>query len=380
MTTTSTESTEGLQTATILNPFDGHVHWRQLWNSDGAHGLLPRVIRATERLFAGALPMPNLRYRPGVTVNDKPEGIVDGVELAAYQGDIEQHLFRPDTFCHWVLKLVSGYTTPAIVRDAMKVGARGFKLYPFSEKHGGTTNIASGVNLAKLKELYPVFAEMQKLELTLHIHGMDPDAEPLYGEEAFLPLYKQLCRDFPKLVIVFEHVTTEQGVKAVLEMHGRGYPTYATVTVHHLYQTHADYMGAKFRPWEYSLPPARFVADRAALRGAVVNHPHIFYFGSDSAPHEEGNKHCCSGAPGVYSAPHALEHIVQFFDEAGALEWLQVFVSDTAFRVLRLNEIAQRDRLVTLVKRPHVIPETDPQAPGIRLFRRGETCAWQIQE
>ncbi len=261
-------STPSSRKVTLVNPFDGHVHWRQTHNPDGSRGLLPRVIGATERAFVGALPMPNLRLRPGIT--NKPEGIVDAVELREYRVQVETYLDRPDTFAYWVLKLVTGWTTPEIVREAAQQGARGFKLYPFSGKGGGTTNIASGVNLAKIEELYPVFREMERLGLTLHIHAMDPDAEPFYGEEAFIGLYTKLCTDFPGLVIIFEHVTTKEGVNAVRSMHRQGHPTYATVTAHHLYQTHADYMGSKFRPWEYSLPPALNHPAEPALLRAVL--------------------------------------------------------------------------------------------------------------
>jgi len=53
-------------------------------------------------------------------------------------------------------------------------------------------------------------------------------------------------------------------------------------------------------------------------------------FGSDSAPHPIHKKECCGCAAGVFTAPIALQALVELFEKHNALASLQAFVSNNA--------------------------------------------------
>jgi dihydroorotase len=100
-----------------------------------------------------------------------------------------------------------------------------------------TTNSASGV--VDYESFYPVFAEMEKQDMILNIHGEKPstgdsDVTVLNAEERFLPTLKSLHAMFPKLRIILEHCTSAAAVQAVKEC---GDTVAATITAHHLFLT-----------------------------------------------------------------------------------------------------------------------------------------------
>ena len=52
-----------------------------------------------------------------------------------------------------------------------------------------------------------------------------------------------------------------------------------------------------------------------------------FFLGTDSAPHLDGAKIDVCGCAGVFNAPFAIEVLAQLFDNLGALDNLEGFVS-----------------------------------------------------
>lgn len=85
---------------------------------------------------------------------------------------------------------------------------------------GVTTNSAAGVST--YEDFFPVFAEMEKQDMVLNLHGEVPGTSrpgitDLNAEEEFLPTLKMLNQRFPKLRIVLEHCTTEAALNAVRE-------------------------------------------------------------------------------------------------------------------------------------------------------------------
>jgi len=60
-------------------------------------------------------------------------------------------------------------------------------------------------------------------------------------------------------------------------------------------------------------------------------------FGSDSAPHPRDKKECCGCAAGVFTAPVALQILVELFAKHNALDALQAFTSDNARRIYGVN-------------------------------------------
>ncbi|HAJ42663.1 MAG TPA: dihydroorotase, partial [Alcanivorax sp.] len=102
-----------------------------------------------------------------------------------------------------------------------------FKLYPA----GATTNSDSGVtNPARIHHLYEA---LEKHDLPFLVHGevTEPEIDIFDRERVFIDRYLNDIRErFPALRIVFEHVTTSEGVDFVRE---GGDLTAATVTPQH---------------------------------------------------------------------------------------------------------------------------------------------------
>lgn len=102
--------------------------------------------------------------------------------------------------------------TPETIIEAKRAGISGVKSYPA----GVTTNSAAGV--VDYAQFYPVFAEMERQDLVLNIHGECPSQRGitvLNAEEKFLPTLQSIHQKFPKLRIVLEHCTTKAAVEAV---------------------------------------------------------------------------------------------------------------------------------------------------------------------
>ncbi len=81
---------------------------------------------------------------------------------------------------------------------------------------GGTTNSDSGVTA--FENFLPTFAEMEKHDLVLNLHGevvSSLSKDGLSLEEAFLPTLKSIYELFPRLRIVLEHCSTAAAIDAV---------------------------------------------------------------------------------------------------------------------------------------------------------------------
>ena len=156
--------------------------------------------------------------------------------------------------------------TPAAETERAK--ASGFvhavKYYPA----GATTNSEDGVT--DLKRVYSVFAAMEKHDLPLLLHGeVTDDAIDVFDREAvFIERHlAAIVRDFPKLRIVLEHVTTKQAVEFVLAAPAN---VAATVTAHHLLFNRSAMFAGGIRPHLYCLPVLKRELHRQALLKAAT--------------------------------------------------------------------------------------------------------------
>jgi dihydroorotase len=89
--------------------------------------------------------------------------------------------------------------TPEDIIQAKEAGIAGVKSYPA----GVTTNSDSGV--VDYKDYYPLFAEMERQDIVLNLHGECPSGrgiDVLNAEEKFLPTLKEIHNQFPKLRVV----------------------------------------------------------------------------------------------------------------------------------------------------------------------------------
>ena len=274
-----------------------HVHLRQ---GPALAGYTRRIASS----FSRALVMPNLL---------PPISSVEG--LLSYQKEIRA--FAPGFQPLMTFKLLPGMTAKEI--GALKrAGAVAGKYYP----EGVTTNSEDGIR--NTDELYPILETMEGEDLVLCMHGEEPGAPVLERERLFLPRLEEMAARFPRLRMVFEHVSTADGVALVKSLPGT---IAATVTVHHLLFTLEDMMAAGLDPHLYCKPVVKTEADRSAIEGAVLEKNHKFFFGSDSAPHPAAAKTSSPAAAGVYSAPVAMPLLIDFFDSLGALDRLEDFTS-----------------------------------------------------
>ncbi|MGL1901472.1 MAG: dihydroorotase [Fibrobacterales bacterium] len=326
---------------TLIKPDDLHLHIRQ-------GEPLINYVNETARQFKRAVIMPNT-LPPIIT----PEG------LEEYRSFILEHTdgFEP----LMTFKLIPGMEISAIA-DFKECNVIAGKYYPA----GATTNAEDGAT--NIKQLYPLFEEMERLDMVLSIHGEDPNVLCIDREEAFLPSLQDLVDTFPKLRIVLEHVSSAAAIKKVQELPDT---VVATITVHHLFITLDDVIK---NPHNLCMPIAKRASDRDAIASAALSGNNKFFFGSDSAPHPKTSKECSSISAGVYTAPAALPLLVEFFDQNDALDLLENFCSVFG---AQYYGIPQNSETITLKKTLHKIPEI---CYGVVPFMAGETVRWKIDD
>ena len=336
-------------TITIRRPDDWHVHLR-----DGA--MLEAVAGYTARQFARAIVMPNLV--PPVTSVAAAE---------AYRGRIMAALpegadFTPLMTCY----LTDDADADEIARGHAAGVFTACKLYPAN----ATTNSAHGVT--DIRNIYPVLERMQAIGMPLLVHGevTDPDVDVFDREAVFIErVLSRVVRDLPELKIVFEHITTSEGVDFVI---GAGPNIGATVTPQHLMINRNAIFAGGLRPHAYCLPVAKREKHRLAVRKAATSGPPKFFLGTDSAPHAVEAKESGCGCAGIFNAPYALESYATVFEEEHALERLEAFASENGARFygLPLNEGS-----VTLERADVEVPG---QIGGVVPFHAGETLRWKF--
>lgn len=332
-----------MKTHTLLMPLDMHLHLR-----DGV--MLENIAPLSAYSFSGALVMPNLV--PPVT---------SLAEIKAYKERIMAAVPN-DYFEPYMTLFYKNYDKAFLESVAGHITA--IKLYPA----GITTNSEGGVSSFNVEEMRPTLEMMSLLGIPLCVHG-ETDGFVMDREAEFMSIYELLAKNFPKLKIIMEHITT----KAAVDMLDKYENLYATITVHHLIITLDDVAGGMLKPHLFCKPIAKRPEDREALlKVALEAHPKVM-FGSDSAPHPQHKKESCGCAAGVFTAPIALQLLCDVFEKHGKLENLQAFVSDNAQNIYG---ICAEFKEVVLEKRPFVVPES---YSGVVPMYAGETINWAIE-
>jgi len=338
---------------TIRRPDDWHVHLR-----DGA--MLRGVVGHTARQFARAIVMPNLV--PPVTDVAAAEAYRARI-LAALPGGAR---FSPLMTCY-----LTDQTDPAEIRRGFAEGVfTAAKLYPA----GATTNSASGVtDIGKIRAVLETMAE---IGMVLCVHGevTDPEIDIFDREAVFIDrVLEPLLRELPGLKVVFEHLTTREGVDFVRDS---GANVAATITPQHLHINRNAMLVGGMRPHAYCLPVAKREAHRLALRAAATSGSPKYFLGTDSAPHPRGDKESACGCAGIFNAPFALESYLAVFEAEGALDKFEGFASGHGprFYGLPLNE-----ERITLERRPVEVPaEVDAEGTPLVPFHAGSTLNWHL--
>ncbi|MGH8268694.1 MAG: dihydroorotase, partial [Steroidobacteraceae bacterium] len=279
---------------TLRRPDDLHLHLR-----DGAS--MRSVLPFTARQFARALVMPNLR--PPVTTTE---------QALSYRQRILDALPAGMTFVPLMTLYLTDITDPTEVDRAKASGqVLGFKLYPA----GATTHSDAGVTDIRMVDA--VLSRMEDQDLVLEVHGevTDPEVDVFDREARFIDeVLAPLAARFPRLRIVFEHITTRAAVEFVLgSRRGIG----ATITPQHLLMNRNALFAGGFRPHHYCLPVLKSQADREALLEVVASGDSRFFLGTDSAPHARGAKEAACGCAGIFSAHAAIELYAEAFESAG---------------------------------------------------------------
>lgn len=348
----------------LVRPDDWHLHVR---DGDMLHG----VIGHTARQFGRAIIMPNLT--PPVTTTAQAHAYKQRIEtaLGKWQQDSKENAsahFTP------LMTLYLTDNTPAEeIRKAHDSGiVYAVKLYPA----GATTNSDAGVTdlLGRCSE---VLDEMQSLGMPLLVHGevTDPnvdifDREAVFIDKVMIPLRTR----FPELKVVFEHLTTKEGVDYVREAEG---PIAATITPQHLLYNRNDIFNGGLQPHWYCLPVLKREKHRQALLEAASSGHERFFLGTDSAPHTRSNKEQSCGCAGCFTALHALELYAEAFEQAGRLENLEAFASlnGPAFYGLPVNQ-----ERITLERMPWQIPAaiSMPDSEDVVPLAAGEMLQWRL--
>ena len=338
---------------TIRRPDDWHLHLR-----DG--DALRAVVPHTAAQFARAIVMPNLK--PPVTT---------AAQALAYKQRIIEALPSGSKFEPLMTLYLTDRTDPAEVDKAQASGAiYGFKLYPA----GATTNSDSGVT--DIRKVDAVLARMAELGVVLQVHGevTDADIDVFDREARFIgAVLAPVIDRYPKLRVVFEHITTREAVEFV---RGARKGVGATITPQHLLMNRNALFTGGIRPHHYCLPVLKTEVDRRALLDAIASGDSRFFLGTDSAPHARHTKEAPCGCAGIYSAHAAIELYAEAFDAVGALRQLNGFASEygAAFYGLPLNE-----GTVTLTKESWDVPASyrfgsDELVP----LRAGEKILWRV--
>ncbi len=358
---------EAAETLTIVRPDDWHLHLR-----DGE--VLEAVVADTARQFARAIIMPNLR--PPVTTVQQAQQYRDRIHAALGKagipwGENSRGQVPIGGFTPLMTLYLTDNTTPDEITLASESGfVHGVKLYPA----GATTNSDAGVT-DLLGRCSAALEAMQRTGMPLLVHGevTDPavdlfDREAVFIDKVMIPLRKA----FPELKVVFEHLTTSQGVDYVSEAQG---PVAATITAHHLlYNRNALFLGG-VRPHWYCLPVLKREQHRVALLEAATSGSPRFFLGTDSAPHPKGLKEAACGCAGCYTALHAMELYATAFDAVGRLNRLEAFASlnGPAFYGLPVNT-----GTLTLARTQYIIPDELPMAQTTVVpLAAGESLGWR---
>ncbi|MBN8441448.1 MAG: dihydroorotase [Thauera sp.] len=342
-----------MQSITLIRPDDWHLHVR-----DG--DALDAVVPHTAARFGRALIMPNLR--PPVTTTAQALAYRERI-LAVVPGS----RFDP---------LMSLYLTDNLPPDEIdRAKASGkiiaVKLYPA----GATTNSDAGVTA--IDKVYPVLERMEALGMVLCVHGeaTGNDVDVFDREHVFIErVLSPLVRRFPKLRVVFEHITTAEAAQFV---RAAGAHVAATVTAHHLLLNRNAIFAGGIRPHHYCLPVLKRETHRRALVEAVTSGNPRFFLGTDSAPHARSTKEAACGCAGCYTAHAGIELYAEAFEAAGALEKLEAFASLNGPAFYGLAPNADK---ITLQRDSWTVPESygylgdDPLVP----LRAGEAVAWKL--
>jgi len=341
----------------IRRPDDWHLHLR-----DGT--AMAAVLPFTAARFARAIVMPNLK--PPVTTASA---------AIEYRERILAALPAGSNFSPLMTLYLTDRTDPSDIDEALKVQwVKACKLYPA----GATTNSDSGVT--DIRRIDDVLARMSEAGMPLLVHGemtarhIDVfDRESRFIDDVLKPTIDR----FPKLRVVFEHITTARAAEFVREARDG---VAATITPQHLLHNRNAIFEGGIRPHYYCLPILKTEPDREALLAAATSGNPRFFLGTDSAPHAQHTKENACGCAGMFSAHAGIELYAESFESVGKLDKLEGFASDFGADFYGLPRNTGRIRLARREWRPPANYAMGPDEKDGRLvpMRANESIKWQL--
>ncbi|EGK7500945.1 dihydroorotase [Campylobacter lari] len=310
---------------TLKNPLDMHLHLRD-------ENMLELVAPFSAKDFKAGVIMPNL-ITPLTETN----------ALKAYKERILKACKNED-FTPLMTLFFKDYDEKFLEKAKDELFA--IKLYPA----GITTNSDNGISSFDIEKLKPTLNAMSELDLPLLVHGETNDFV-MDREANFAKIYEKLAKNFPKLKIIMEHITT----KVLCDLLKDYENLYATITLHHLMITLDDVVGGKMDPHLFCKPIAKRYEDKDALCELAFSGYEKAMFGSDSAPHPLHTKECCGCAAGVFSAPVILPVLAELFEKHSNEANLQKFISDNACKIHNLE--FEKDKIIALEKQEWQVPQ-----------------------
>ena len=335
----------------IKLPFDAHVHLRD-------EKVLKNTVPYTAKYFKDAIVMPNLN--PPIT----------NVKQAKEYKKRVQSGYQTSCNFHMALYLTESTTEKDVIDASKSRSIIGFKLYPAN----ATTNSSDGIG--DIKKIYPILEVMQTHDVPLLVHGevTDEAVDIFRRETKFLPILESIVKDFPRLKVSLEHITTAEAVDFVQAARDG---VVATITPQHLLKNRNSIfnVGGKtaLNPHSFCLPILKTENARQRLLDAIKNNTGKFFAGTDSAPHLKENKESACGCAGCFTAPYAIQLYATAVEEADALDRLEDFLSVYGRVFYRIP--VPRDT-ITIEPGDIVIPE---DIHGITPFMAGETLLWQVK-
>ena len=318
------------------------------------------VVGMTARQMGRAVIMPNLSP-PVRTVKQAMD----------YRAEIIDALPANSSFNPLMTLYLTDLTTQQNIIDASnEKHVYAVKLYPA----GSTTNSDNGVTA--IQNVYPVIEQMQKENVPLLIHGEVTQAavDIFDREKVFIEtILDPLVKNFPDLKIVLEHITTKDSVDFVSQFKEK---VAATITPHHLLSNRNHMLVGGIKPHYYCLPvlKRRFPHQESLIKAATSGDPR-FFLGTDSAPHDKGQKESACGCAGIFCANAAIELYAEAFDKAGKIDKLEGFASHFGADFYGLP---RNTDTITLERSPWTVPDSyDFSNTKVIPFFAGEQLNWK---
>jgi dihydroorotase len=338
----------------ITKPDDMHLHLRE-------GEILKHACRDTERQFARAIVMPNLKIP-----------IKSAIQAEKYYQDIKKYTTHSNFEPLMTLFFNEALDEEEIKKVSDSDVIHGIKLYP----SGVTTNSNDGVDI--IDKCFNLFELMQKhgVPLLIHAETNDKSIDIFDREKVFIDRHlTQIHSEFPDLRIVFEHISSKEAVDFVISANSK---VGATITPQHMLLDRNDLLSNGIKPHHYCLPIVKRAGDRLAIIEAAVSGSPKFFLGTDSAPHFRHQKESSCGCAGIYSAAYAMELYTSIFESENALSKLENFSSKFGADFYKLP---YSNLKIKLVKKEFKIPAkiTIGDEEIIPLYAN-KTLFWQFSE